>query len=43
MIELKEISKKYKDVVALDNVSLNIDGGQIIGLLVKTVQVRQLL
>lgn len=32
MIELKEISKKYKDVVALDNVSLNIDNGQIIGL-----------
>ena len=32
MIEFKNVSKKYKDKVALSNCSLQIPKGQIIGL-----------
>ena len=35
MIELKHVSKKYKDKVALEDCSLQIPKGQVIGLVAK--------
>ena len=32
MIEIKNLTKKYNDKLALDDVSLNIDQGELIGL-----------
>ena len=33
MIEVKNVTKKYGDFVAVDNISFNIKEGEIIGLL----------
>ena len=33
MIEIKNVSKRYKNTKALDNVSFTLNAGQIVGLL----------
>ena len=38
MIEVKNVTKKYGNFVAVDNISFNIKEGEIIGLLGPKVQ-----